>query len=74
MFNGRKPDAVLVVDDVVVASWSPDKEPGGPLTQVHLLVTIPDVELTLVTRLKSRRVVDELIAALIDHRDHVWPT
>lgn len=58
--------------EVVVASWSP--EPPGPLakvTQVHLLIGTPPGHVALV-RLKSAQVVDELIDALLSHREEIW--
>lgn len=63
----------LHVESLEVASWSPGaKDEGVPCTQVHVITRIPEVDLTLVTRLKSKVACDELIAALIEHRDFVF--
>lgn len=61
-----------------VGSWSPSP-PGTPpaqykpATQVHLRFGTPPGTVSLV-RLKSARVLDELIAALVLHRIDVWGT
>lgn len=74
MNNGKQPDLVVPVEGIHVASWSPGQEGEGvPCEQVHLILKIPELDVTFVTRLKSRRATDELIAALIEHRDYVWP-
>lgn len=77
---------VLPVDDFQVAPWSPgDVEQGDPLTQVHILYSFTHIEELyaafkehhgfpmIAIRLKSKAAVDSLIAALIKHRDEVWP-
>lgn len=65
---------VIGVKSLEVASWSPGKDGAGvPPTQIHLLLEVPGLDEPLVVRLKSRQVVDELIAALVDHRNEVWP-
>lgn len=74
MKDGRQPDMVVPVEGINVASWSPGRDGEGiPCAQVHLILKIPELDVTFVTRLKSRRATDELIAALIEHRDFVWP-
>ena len=63
---------ILQASSIEVASWSPGAvDAGVPPTQVHILLQID--ELTLAMRLKSRAAADSLIAALIEHRDYVWP-
>ncbi len=65
---------VIDVKSLEVASWSPGEAGAGvPPTQVHILLEVPGLDEPLVLRLKSRRVADEIINALIDHRDEVWP-
>jgi hypothetical protein len=57
-----------------VFSWSPGKlSENLPCTQIHLRLEIDDALPPLVMRLRSRKVADELIAALIAERDFVWP-
>lgn len=77
--------SVAPVDDLQVVSWSAgDVEQGDAITQVHILFTPPMENLMaayslkrgipmVAIRLKSRAVVDNLIAALTKHRDEVWP-
>jgi hypothetical protein len=77
--------SVAPVDDLQVSPWSPgDVEKGDACTQVHILFTPPMDNLIaaylqhrgvpmVAIRLKSRAVVDSLIAALEEHRDRVWP-
>ncbi len=59
--------------EVHVYSWSPAPAgtPGAKATQVHLHVGTPPGNV-FVVRLKSARATNELIAALIDQRAHVW--
>jgi hypothetical protein len=62
------------VDSMEVASWSPGWEGEEvPPTQVHVVLKVRGSNTPLVMRLKSRRATDELIAALVEHRDYVWP-
>lgn len=77
--------SVANVDDIQVTPWSPgDVEKGDALTQVHIMFTPPMEDLIhayllhrgvpmIAIRLKSKAVVNNLIAALIKHRDQVWP-
>lgn len=71
----RLPDMVLEAANLQVASWRPEPEGSDvPCTQVHILWNIPGLtEATFVVRLKSREATDDLINALIEHRDFVWP-
>ena len=73
--KGLQPDAVLPVEALRVCSWCPTPDASGPATQVHLVVDLGVPGITaFAVRLKSRRAVDELIAALEVNREHVWPT
>jgi hypothetical protein len=65
---------VIEVEGLEVTSWTPG-QPGQhiPCTQVHLILNLPSLDGQFVMRIKSRRAADALIAALIEHRDHVWP-
>lgn len=59
-----------------VVSWSPSPAgSNGPCTQVHMLfnLDVDGLDATFAFRFKRRREVDEMIEALIEHRDHVWP-
>lgn len=76
---------VANVDDFQVAPWSPgDVEKGDACTQVHIMYTCPMDDILaayalkrgipmIAIRIKSREAMDSLIAALIKHRDQVWP-
>lgn len=70
----------LVARSVRVDSFSPQKEPGGPLTEVHLSLEVqldltdPGTRFLFVSRMRTREAVQTIIDALIEHRDHVFPT
>jgi hypothetical protein len=53
-----------------VGSWCPTPTPTTPATQVHL--TIPSSLGKVLLRFKSPWSLDQLIAALIKHRCHVF--
>jgi hypothetical protein len=56
-----------------IYSWSPAPvgTPNAKSTQVHLHFGEPPGTV-MVVRLKSARVIDELIRALREHRENVW--
>jgi hypothetical protein len=65
---------VMEVESVNVASWTPGPEGTSiPPTQVHLIVTIRGARNPLLMRYKSRRALQDLIDALIEHRNYTWP-
>lgn len=53
-----------------VGSWCPTPTPTVPPTQVHL--TVPTSFGKMLLRFKSPHSLDQLIAALIEHRVYVW--
>jgi hypothetical protein len=71
---------VVAVDKINVIEWCPGDDGEHP-EQVHILFGIPlivddsevEKEVTFAIRLKSRRAVDDLIAALSVHAAGVWP-
>lgn len=64
----------LETSGLEVASWSPGKSDEGiPPTQVHFIFNVPEVDATFVMRFKSRPALDDIVNALIEHRDFVWP-
>lgn len=69
------PDMYLIeVDGIDVAEWHPLPDGNGKAEQVHVYLHFKDPKMpTFVLRLKSARAVDELITALITHRNGVWP-
>lgn len=61
------------VKSTEIASWSPGGAGEGvPPTQVHMIQETAD-GVVFVTRFKSASVTTEIIDALIEHRDFVWP-
>lgn len=58
--------------EINVFSWSP-MPPGvpGKCTQVHVHFGSPPAQVALV-RFKSARSIDEVIKALVKHREDVW--
>lgn len=68
----QKNMAVLEVDEIRVASWSPDPEAVEPPEQVHLLIRVRGIVDPFVVRFRSPVALDELVAALQSHRDEVW--
>ncbi|MFI5299222.1 MAG: hypothetical protein ACHREM_14085 [Polyangiales bacterium] len=61
-------------DGYDVYSWSPGAAGAGvKSTQVHLVLPVVD-DVSVVLKLKSPRALDELVAALLQHRKDVWPT
>jgi hypothetical protein len=71
------PILMLEVSDIHVSSYSAGKIGDDvPATEVHLLYKIPgleDVVDQFMMRFKSREAIEPIIAALIEHRDYVWP-
>lgn len=69
--NGKEPDLVIELPEVMIADWSPAPEHDGEPTQVHLIIDLPDIA-TFITRFRSRaglqRFIDDLSAA----RDRVF--
>ncbi len=63
-----KASTTIEVREALVASWAPSKE--AALSQVHVILRTD--KYSFVVRLKSRAVCDELIRALVNHRDDVW--
>ena len=60
-----------VQDGVVVAEWCPTPDGSGPATAVALIFNVREFG-DIVMRLKSRRVVEELIENLKTHADNVF--
>lgn len=66
-----EPHAVIAVDEIDVIEWCPGEDGLHP-EQVHILFRLPELEVTFQIRLKSRRAVDTLVAALNKHAKGVW--
>jgi hypothetical protein len=67
---------IVEIAGIRVNEFHPLPNGQGDPTEVHLMLQLRGVDprQRLALRMKSRRVVDELIAALETHRDNVWPT
>lgn len=61
------------VEEIDVVEWHPEPDGRGKPEQVHILYKAVGRDMRLIVRLKSRRILDELAAALIEHGDAVWP-
>lgn len=61
------------IEEYGVYSWTPELDGKGVLEQVHLHIKIKGLKPPLVMRFKSRRAIQEMIDALVEHRNHVWP-
>lgn len=71
--NQGTEEVYVPVSDLEVASWSPGADGENvPPTQVHVLYRVKELNALFVMRLKSKEATDSLIAALVEHRDHVW--
>lgn len=68
-FTGMR---MLPVESTTVSSWTPLLDGAGRSTEVHVVFKLRDADAVVVTRLKSARAVNELIAALETHRNDVW--
>lgn len=72
-YDPTEPMHVVGVTDVMFSSWSPgDEHNGDPLTQVHILVTVPSLQAHLLIRLRTRAMCDQWIANITRHRDKVF--
>lgn len=66
----------ITIEEYTVASWCPTPDGTGPATAVAIDLRIrwnPSTVVSAIMRLKTRRAVDDMIAALQKHRDDVWP-
>jgi len=67
-------DAVIELEELRINEYHPLPDGQGKPTEVHLALTPKGKRgVVMIMRMKSRRVVDELIEALEHHRDSVWP-
>ena len=67
----------VTVTEYTVGSWCPTPDGSGPAEAVSMQfmtdVNLKSTMLSFFLRLKSPAAVDEMIAALVRHRDDVWP-
>lgn len=64
--------AVFCCDDLSVVQWHPERDGKGKPEQVHIVAS-PDGLSTIIMRLKSRNVAEQLAAAILEHAREVWP-
>lgn len=62
----------LTIESYTVGSWCPTPDGSGKPVAVALCLEVPKLPYSLVMRLKSRRAVNDMIAALREHRDEVF--
>ena len=58
--------------EYTVGSWCPTPDGSGPAVAVGLELKV-DEDITLMVRFHSPAAVDELIEALLFHKNDVWP-
>ena len=60
------------IESISVNEWHPLPDGKGKPSQVHMMLEVSGFDYPLVIRFKSARPIDELIMALITHRNNVW--
>lgn len=63
----------ITVTEYTVGDWCPTPDGSGPAEAVAIQLMTEVPEMSFFFRLRSPAAVDEMIAALIRHRDSVWP-
>jgi hypothetical protein len=61
------------IESVEVAEFHPLPNGQGSPTQVHVIMTITELDYPLTMRIKSRQACEQLIHALMTHSKAVWP-
>lgn len=64
--------ALKEISEISLANYYPRPNCEGAPTQVHMLIWLKGNEIPLTMRMKSGRVLDELIAGLQKHRKEVF--
>jgi hypothetical protein len=72
MQSARGPMSGRDVDHLAVGSWTPTPDGSGKPVYVALSIELATGE-SLVCRLKTPALVDDLIQALLRHKRDVWP-
>ncbi len=65
-------EVVFPIEEVEVASWTPERDGKGKCTQVHMILKARGAEHPMVVRFKSPVTLQNLIDSLIEHRDYVF--
>ena len=66
---------IYELEELQVNEFHPENDGKGEPTEVHMClkpVGAPP-NMLLVLRLKSKRAINEVVDALVKHRDNVWP-
>jgi hypothetical protein len=61
------------VEEISVNEYHPLPNGQGEPSQVHMMMKVSRMDHPLIVRFKSTQSIDQLIVALITHRNHVWP-
>ena len=61
------------IEEITVAEYHPQPDGQGLPTQVHMLLTVRGETLPLIMRFMGPDTLDQMIAALVRHRQSVWP-
>lgn len=61
------------VESIEITEFHPLPDGQGAPTQVHVVITLTELDYPLTLRIKSRRVCEEIIHALMTHSKAVWP-
>lgn len=61
------------IESVEVAQFHPEPDGKGRPTQVHVMMTISELDFPLTMRIKSKVACEQLIFALMEHSKEVWP-
>jgi len=64
---------VVECEGLAVTNWHPQPDGAGKPEHVCILYKVAGTDIQMCLRLKSRRVLDEFIIALMTHGDEVWP-
>ncbi len=61
------------VESVEIAEYHPLPDGQGSPTQVHVIMTITELDYPMTLRIKSREACEQIIHALMTHSKAVWP-
>ena len=61
------------IESVEIVQFHPEADGKGRPTQVHVIMTITELDYPLTMRIKSKAACEQLIFALMSHSKEVWP-
>lgn len=65
--------AYLNIEDINIAEFHELPDGQGPPSQVHMTINVRGIPIPLVMRFKGPDTLDSIVAALVKHRNNVWP-